>query len=113
MYNHQIQNKYEKNIADQKPETDAAKAEIFIDCADGILNSIATTVESMHTENVWQDINPHFYTAFWTMTMYDIATPAESYAKEIQKLKSQISSLDSNQELNSGNKKNKKSFCQF
>lgn len=102
MYNHQIQNQYEKNIEDQKATTETAKAEIFIDCADNILLPIANTVESMHTENVWQDINPNFYTAFWTMTMYDISTPTASYTKEMQKLKVQITQLDNNQELNSG-----------
>ena len=36
------------------------------------------------------------------MTMYDIATPKESYDKEIAKLKTQIESVDNNSELNSG-----------
>ena len=102
MYNHQIQNKYESNIQEQNAETENAKAEIFIDCADNILLPIAKTVESMHTENVWQDINPNFYTAFWTMTMYDISTPTSSYKKEIKKIKEQIDQLDNNSELNSG-----------
>ena len=56
----------------------------------------------MKIENVWQDISPHFYTSFWTMTMYDIATPKEAYDKEVNKLKTQIKQVDNNQELNSG-----------
>ena len=56
----------------------------------------------MKIENVWQDISPHFYTSFWTMTMYDIATPKEAYEKEVNKLKTQIKQVDNNQELNSG-----------
>ena len=51
---------------------------------------------------MWQDISPHFYTSFWTMTMYDIATPKEAYEKEVNKLKTQIKQVDNNQELNSG-----------
>ena len=35
------------------------------------------------------------------MTMYDIETPTESYAKEVKKLKGQIKQLDDNVELNS------------
>ena len=102
MYNHQIKNQYEKSVSEQNPDSVDAKKEIFIDCADKILLPIASTVESMHTENVWQDIDPNFYTAFWTMTMYDIATPNDSYAKEIKKVKNQISQLENNSELNSG-----------
>ena len=76
---------------------------MFIDCADHILLPIAKTVESMHKDNVWLDISSNLYTAFWTMTMYDIETPTESYAKEVKKLKGQIKQLDDNAELNSSN----------
>ena len=39
------------------------------------------------TFKVWEDISPEFYVTFWSLTMYDLHVPVESYQREMDRLR--------------------------
>lgn len=56
-------------------------------------------VISLHLPKVWDDISPQFYATFWSLTMYDLAVPHGSYAREVNKLQVQVKAIDDNLEM--------------
>lgn len=54
----------------------------------------------LHPIKIWEDISTQFLATFWSLTMYDLCIPEDTYTEVINKLKQQsLSVLDS-----SGNK---------
>ena len=51
------------------------------------MNPIVESVRPLHGPKVWEDISPQFLVTFWSISMYYLQIPAESYKKEIYKLK--------------------------
>lgn len=51
------------------------------------MNPIVESVRPLHGPKVWEDISPQFLVTFWSLSMYDLQVPTESYQKEITKLK--------------------------
>lgn len=51
------------------------------------MNPIVESVRPLHGPKVWEDISPQFFVTFWSLSMYDLQVPHESYQKEITKLK--------------------------
>ncbi|RVE54416.1 hypothetical protein evm_000901 [Chilo suppressalis] len=51
------------------------------------LEPILTSVTPMLPARVWEDISPEFYVTFWSLSMYDLRVPVESYEREIERLK--------------------------
>lgn len=61
-----------------------------------IIQPIVESVRSLHPPKLWDDISPQFLVTFWSLSMYDLEVPNDSYAREIQKLKKQsLIALDS------------------
>lgn len=61
-----------------------------------VILPIVESVRLLHPSKVWEDISPQFLVTFWSLSMYDLEVPNESYQKEIQKLKKQsLAALDS------------------
>lgn len=48
---------------------------------------IVDSVIPLHSVKVWEDISPQFLVTFWSLTMYDLYVPNDSYQREINKLK--------------------------
>ena len=48
-------------------------------------------VKPLFSEKIWNDLSTKFYVTFWTLSMYDLKTPSDSYEKERQKLSVQVS----------------------
>lgn len=48
---------------------------------------IIESVIPLHSFKVWEDISPQFLVTFWSLTMYDLYVPVESYQREINKIK--------------------------
>lgn len=51
------------------------------------MNPIVESVRPLHGPKVWEDISPQFFVTFWSLSMYDLQVPHDSYQKEITKLK--------------------------
>lgn len=60
---------------------------------------MAPVIESvipLHSPKVWEDISPQFLVTFWSLTMYDLYIPLESYQREINKIKQlSLAAMDS------------------
>lgn len=52
-----------------------------------IMNPIVESVRPLHPLKVWEDVSPQFLVTFWSLSMYDLQVPTDSYQKEILKLK--------------------------
>lgn len=63
------------------------KQEKYLEATAAIYQPIAESVRPLHPAKVWEDISPQFLVTFWSLSMYDLEVPAESYQREVQKLK--------------------------
>lgn len=52
-----------------------------------IIAPIVESVRPLHPPKIWEDISPQFLVTFWSLSMYDLRVPADSYQKEIAKIK--------------------------
>lgn len=72
------------------------KQEKYLEATAAIISPIVESVRPLHPSKVWEDISPQFLVTFWSLSMYDLLVPVDSYQKEIQKIKQQsMSVLDS------------------
>lgn len=53
-----------------------------------VMLPVIQSVQPLHSSKVWEDISPQFMVTFWSLTMFDLYVPLESYQREINKLKS-------------------------
>ncbi|XP_048481158.1 THO complex subunit 2 isoform X2 [Plutella xylostella] len=51
------------------------------------LQPIVQSVTPLLPARVWEDISPEFYVTFWSLSMYDLKVPVESYDREIERLR--------------------------
>lgn len=58
-----------------------------------IMNPIVDSVRPLHNSKVWEDISPQFLVTFWSLSMYDLQVPADTYMREINKLKQQSAAV--------------------
>ena len=65
----------------------------------------------MLSNNIWNELSTKFYVTFWTLSMYDLKTPADSYEKERQKLAVQNRMTEDNAELPANKKKKEIERC--
>uniref|UniRef100_W8BMU3 THO complex subunit 2 n=2 Tax=Ceratitis capitata TaxID=7213 RepID=W8BMU3_CERCA len=109
MFTHQINQKYDqlrKADPNAKKLTTNQKLQKYLEATNLIMNPIVESVRPLHGPKVWEDISPQFLVTFWSLSMYDLQVPAESYQKEISKLK-QLS-LQAAESKDSNASKNKK-----
>ncbi|XP_030383564.1 THO complex subunit 2 [Scaptodrosophila lebanonensis] len=107
MFTHQINQKYDqlrKADPNAKKLTTTQKMQKYLEATQLIMNPIVESVRPLHSSKVWEDISPQFLVTFWSLSMYDLHVPNESYQREIGKLK-QLSQQaaegkDSNQSKN-------------
>ena len=73
-----------------------AKQQTYCDAVAEVTTPIVESVKPLHSIKVWEDISPQFLVTFWSLTMYDLSVPVESYQKEINKIKqASLQALDS------------------
>lgn len=65
-----------------------------------IMNPIVDSVRPLHNSKVWEDISPQFLVTFWSLSMYDLQVPADTYMREINKLKQQSAAVMDSKEMN-------------
>ncbi|XP_017075431.2 LOW QUALITY PROTEIN: THO complex subunit 2 [Drosophila eugracilis] len=90
MFTHQINQKYDqlrKADPNAKKLTTTQKLQKYLEATQLIMNPIVESVRPLHSAKVWEDISPQFLVTFWSLSMYDLHVPNESYQREIGKLK--------------------------
>ncbi|XP_033174015.1 THO complex subunit 2 isoform X2 [Drosophila mauritiana] len=90
MFTHQINQKYDqlrKDDPNAKKLTTTQKLQKYLEATQLIMNPIVESVRPLHSSKVWEDISPQFLVTFWSLSMYDLHVPNESYQREIAKLK--------------------------
>lgn len=65
----------------------AIKQAKYAEAAQAVMAPVAQSVRPLHPLKVWEDISPQFLVTFWSLSMYDLYVPVESYQREINKLK--------------------------
>ncbi|XP_017009765.2 THO complex subunit 2 isoform X3 [Drosophila takahashii] len=90
MFTHQINQKYDqlrKADPNAKKLTTTQKLQKYLEATQLIMNPIVESVRPLHSAKVWEDISPQFLVTFWSLSMYDLHVPNDSYQREIGKLK--------------------------
>lgn len=59
----------------------------YAEAAQAVMAPVALSVRPLHPLKVWEDISPQFLVTFWSLSMFDLYVPTESYAREVNKLK--------------------------
>lgn len=94
-----FQQKYDqlrKSDGSGKKLSTIQKQEKYLEATAAIIQPIVESVRPLHPLKVWEDISPQFLVTFWSLCMYDLEVPNDSYQREVQKLKKQsITALDS------------------
>ncbi|XP_043830646.1 THO complex subunit 2-like [Dromiciops gliroides] len=111
MYAHHISSKYDELKKTEKGNKQQHKVHKYIASCELVMAPVHEAVISLHVSKVWDDISPQFYVTFWTLTMYDLAVPHNSYEREVHKLKVQMKAIDDNQEMPLNKKKKEKERC--
>lgn len=72
---------------DSKSDSTEKGIERYTLAAKEALEPVVHSVIPILSNKVWEDISPEFYVTFWSLSMYDLRVPEESYDKEIDRLK--------------------------
>ncbi|KAJ6649298.1 THO complex subunit 2, partial [Pseudolycoriella hygida] len=99
MFTHQINQKYDqlrKADTSTKKLSMVQKQEKYLEATAAIISPIVESVRPLHPSKVWEDISPQFLVTFWSLSMYDLQVPVDSYQKEIDKIKLQLNSKEMN-----------------
>lgn len=79
-----ILRKADPNYKKMSSTTKQAK---YVEAVRLVMAPVAESVKPLHPPKVWEDISPQFLVTFWSLSMYDLSVPVESYQREINKLK--------------------------
>lgn len=63
------------------------KQQKYYEAVQEVMAPVILSVQPLHSSKVWEDISPQFLVTFWSLTMFDLYVPTDSYQREINKLK--------------------------
>lgn len=75
------------------------KQEKYLEATAAIILPIVDSVRPLHSPKVWEDISPQFLVTFWSLCMYDLDVPNDSYQREVQKLKKQQQTVSDSKDM--------------
>ncbi|XP_072941770.1 THO complex subunit 2 isoform X2 [Epargyreus clarus] len=76
-----------RKSSDTKTDTLEKSIERYTNAAQEALEPIVNSITPLLPTRVWEDISPEFYVTFWSLSMYDLRVPVESYEREVERLK--------------------------
>ncbi|KAL6430976.1 hypothetical protein ACFW04_007029 [Cataglyphis niger] len=103
MFAHAINIKYDalrKADPNYKKMSTAMKQLKYAEAAQAVMAPVAQSVRPLHPLKVWEDISPQFLVTFWSLSMYDLYVPVESYQREISKLKQLAAQTADSKDMN-------------
>ncbi|XP_012547253.2 THO complex subunit 2 isoform X1 [Bombyx mori] len=74
------------------------------------LEPIVSSIQPMLPARVLEDISPEFYVTFWSLSMYDLRVPVESYEREIERLKTAAANVSKDSSQGTKVKKEQERF---
>lgn len=87
-----VQIKYDqlrKADPNYKKQSTAIKQQKYYEAVREVMEPVHKSIIPLHPAKVWEDVSPQFLTTFWSLTMYDLYVPEDTYQQVISKLKSQ------------------------
>ncbi|XP_043266760.1 THO complex subunit 2 isoform X2 [Venturia canescens] len=114
MFAHAINIKYDalrKADPNYKKMSTSMKQAKYAEAAQFVMAPVAQSVRPLHPLKVWEDISPQFLVTFWSLSMYDLFVPVESYQREINKLKQQAAQASDSKEMNVSKVKKEQERC--
>ncbi|XP_049865529.1 THO complex subunit 2 isoform X2 [Pectinophora gossypiella] len=76
-----------RKSSDSKSDNQEKSVERYTTASKEVLEPVLVAISPLLPSKVWEDISPEFYVTFWSLSMYDLKVPEESYDREIDKLK--------------------------
>ncbi|XP_051169390.1 THO complex subunit 2 isoform X1 [Leptopilina boulardi] len=105
MFAHAINIKYDalrKSDPNYKKMSTAVKQTKWAEAAQTTMAPVALSVRPLHPLKVWEDISPQFLVTFWSLQMYDLHVPSDSYQREINRLKQLAAQVADSKDINAG-----------
>ena len=59
-----------------------------------VLKGVMDAVESALPSETWDVLSPSFFVTFWSLSLYDMLVPTQSYDDEVNRLKKQIQAIN-------------------
>ncbi|CAH0560689.1 unnamed protein product [Brassicogethes aeneus] len=90
MFNHAINQKYDqlrKADTNYKKMSSSVKNQKYYEAVMDVMEPVHKSLIPLHPLRIWEDITPQFLATFWSLTMYDLYVPEETYAQVISKSK--------------------------
>ncbi|XP_041973437.1 THO complex subunit 2 isoform X2 [Aricia agestis] len=91
-----------KKSSDSKSDSLEKSIERYSAASKDALEPVVTSITPLLPARVWEDISPEFYVTFWSLSMYDLKVPVESYDREIDRLK--IAAANATKDSSQGSK---------
>lgn len=88
-----------KADSNHKKWTEEEKHQKYYDAVVAVTSPLLDAIHPLYPTKVWDNISPKFMILFWSLTLYDLEVPAQSYEREIKKLHVANSDLRNNKEL--------------
>lgn len=100
-----------KTDANSKKLSTSGKQQKYFEACTDVMTPIIHSVQPLHSLKVWEDISPQFLVTFWSLTMYDLHVPVETYQQVINKIKQQsLAAMDSKEVAVSKGKKEQERY---
>ncbi|XP_053672541.1 THO complex subunit 2 [Anopheles nili] len=114
MFSHAINQKYDqlrKADSNAKKLSTSQKMAKYLEATAHVMSPVIESVRPLHPPKIWEDISPQFLVSFWSLSMYDLQVPMESYQREISKLKQlSMAVMESKEQNASKNKKEQERY---
>ncbi|XP_017775974.1 PREDICTED: THO complex subunit 2 isoform X2 [Nicrophorus vespilloides] len=86
MLHHAINIKYDQ-LRKADPSKKVPKNQKYYEAACEVMSPVQKSLIPLHLPKVWDDVSTQFLTTFWSLTMYDLSVPDETYQQAINKIK--------------------------
>ncbi|XP_008192636.2 THO complex subunit 2 isoform X2 [Tribolium castaneum] len=92
MFNHAINIKYDqlrKSDPNYKKLSTNVKNQKYFEAVNEVMEPVHKSIIPLHPPKIWEDISPQFLSTFWSLTMYDLYVPDETYQQVVNKTRQQ------------------------
>ncbi|XP_049826219.1 THO complex subunit 2 isoform X2 [Aethina tumida] len=100
MFNHAINQKYDqlrKADPNYKKMSGSLKNQKYYEAVLEVMEPVHKSLVPLHPQRIWEDVSPQFLATFWSLTMYDLYVPEDTYAQVINKSKhASVAVMESN-----------------
>lgn len=87
------------------------RQEKYSQAAAHVLTPLIDVVSNILPQKTWEDITPQFYVTFWSLTLYDLHVPSDSYTTQINRIKNTAAQFAENKDMASSKQKKEQDRC--